>query len=531
MGSPTSNPRVNIQLLPAALVDAFEDRRDLIVGQRGPNGTAVSGALVTDVHLKTDAEIRGLFGAGELYWRIWSWRSAVNVANGGVIPKLDVISAAKSGTGAEATAEIAFTGPATADGTLTIAVVDERKFSFDIAVASGDTATQIGDKVDAAVAALSFPPFTSANTTGTVEFEAVDAGTIGNTYGIKVTGAVSGVGYTVTGWASGANDPVLTAILDGIEGRRYTGVSWPEFWASGLSIPVDELDARFNASNAIMDGVVFHGRSATAANAKSAVASLNSQSLVVMGNNKLNATANKGPAILQPADWVAAYFMGIRDKRLSTGAQIADLIVATNAPRDATGGAALASLPYFNSPLRQTPVTGTQNIYTAAEQLELEDDGFTSFGVNVAGNAMIMGPVVTTWTTDAAGNPNDSFHYLNYVDTGSVCREIIFRTLKATFAQSRLTEGDLLPGRAIENAASIKSKLIAIYKVLADVALVQAGDDAVTFFAENTSVEVSLATRTVTINGVLPIVTQLGTINYNLALAFTTTQTGTQITL
>jgi len=223
--------------------------------------------------------------------------------------------------------------------------------------------------------------------------------------------------------------------------------------------------------------------------------------------------------------------MGIRDKRLSTGAQIADLIVATNAPRDATGGAALASLPYFNSPLRQTPVTGTQNIYTAAEQLELEDDGFTSFGVNVAGNAMIMGPVVTTWTTDAAGNPNDSFHYLNYVDTGSVCREIIFRTLKATFAQSRLTEGDLLPGRAIENAASIKSKLIAIYKVLADVALVQAGDEAVTFFAENTSVEVSLATRTVTINGVLPIVTQLGTINYNLALAFTTTQTGTQITL
>jgi hypothetical protein len=296
-------------------------------------------------------------------------------------------------------------------------------------------------------------------------------------------------------------------------------------------VPVDEFDARFNASNNILDGIVFHGRSATAANAASAVASLNSQSLVVMGNNKLNATLHKGPAILQPADWVAAYFMGVRDKRLSTGAQIADLITATNSPRDATGGPALASLPYFNTPLRQTPVTGTANIYSGTELIEFEDDGFPSFGVYTAVHAMIMGPVVTTWTTDAAGNPNDSFHYLNYVDTGSVCREIIFRTLKATFAQSRLTEGDLLPGRAIENAASIKSKLVAIYKVLADAALVQAGEAAVSFFSENTSVEVSLATRTVTINGVLPIVTQLGTLNYNLALAFTTTQTGTQITV
>ena len=531
MGSPTSNPRVNIQLLPAALVDAFEDRRDLIVGQIQGSGTATSGALVTDVHLKTDAEILGLFGAGELYGRIWSWRSAVNVANGGVIPKLDVIGVAKSGTGVAAAASVAFTGTATSAGTITIAVVDERKFSMDIAVASGDTASDIGEKVDTAVTYLSFAPFTSSNTTGTVAITANDPGTVGNSYGIKASGAVAGISYTVTGFTGGANDPTLTAILDGIEGRRYAGLSWPEFWAGDLIIATDEMDARFNASNAIMDGVVFHGRSSTAANAASAVASLNSQSLVIMGNNKLAATLHKGPAVLQPADWVAAYFMGARDKRLSTGAQIADLITATNAPRDATGGPALASLPYFNTPLRQTPVTGTQNIYSAAEQLELEDNGFTSFGVNPAGNAMIMGPVVTTWTTDAAGNANNSFHYLNYVDTGSVCREIIFRTLKATFAQSRLTEGDLLPGRAIENAASIKSKLVAIYKVLADAALVQAGDVAVSYFAENTTVEVSLATRTVTINGVLPIVTQLGTINYNLALAFTTTQTGTQITV
>ena len=234
---------------------------------------------------------------------------------------------------------------------------------------------------------------------------------------------------------------------------------------------------------------------------------------------------------MQPADWVASYFMGVRDKRLSTGAQIASNIVATNAPRDATGGPGLASLPYFNTPMRRMPVTPATYLYSGTEQIELEDAGFTSFGVNRAGNFMIMGPAVTTWTTDEAGNPNDSFHYLNYVDTASVCREIFFNVFKSTFAQSRLTEGDLQPGRAIENAASIKSKLLNIYKVLADASLVQAGSDAEAFFTDNTTVEVSLANRLVTINGVLPIVTQLGTINYNLALAFTTTQTGTLITV
>jgi len=531
MGSPTSNPRVNIQLLPAPLVDAFEDRRNLIVGQTGTSGTAVSGALNIDVHLLSDAAIRGLFGAGELYWRIKSWLAAVNVEQGGVVPKLDVISVTKDGSAVAAAGAVAFTGPATADGTLTFSIVDERKFTFTIAVENADTATDIGDKFDAAVAALTYAPFTSANTTGTVAITATDLGTIGNYYGIKTSGAVAGVGVALTAFTSGATDPTLTSILDAIEGRRYTGINWPEFWAASLSIVTTELDARFNASNAILDGVAFHGRSLTYANAISAVSALNSQSLVIGGNNKLTATLNKGPAVLQPADWVMAYFMGVRDKRLSTGAQIASLIVATNAPRDATGGPALASLPYFNTPLPQTPVTSAADVYSSAEQIGLEDAGFTSFGVNSAGNSMIMAPVVTTWTTDAAGNANDSFHYLNYVDTGSVCREIIFRVMKSTFAQSRLTEGDLIPGRAIENAASIRTKLIAIYKVLADLSLVQAGSDAIKFFSDNTSIEVSLATRSASINGVLPIVTQLGTINYNLALAFTTTQTGTQITV
>jgi len=528
-GSPTSNPRVNIQLLPAALVDAFEDRRCIIFGQTGPGGAAVSEALNIDMHLATDAVLQTLFGTADLYQKILAWRSGAQVSDGGILPTLDVIAIDESGTGVAADSTVQFTGTATADGTYIVSFVDEKKFPVTVAVSSGDANTVIAAALDAALTALTDPPFTNAVVTDTVTVTAKDKGTIGNDFGVRVTGVVAGVTVAVTAFTSGANDPVLTSILDAIDGRRYTGVGWPESWVR--TVIVTEMDSRFNVANDILDGMIFQGSTDTFANNTSLVAPLNSQSLVIMGNNINAATLDKGPAILIPADWVASFFMAIRAKRLTTGALIADLIVAQNAPNDAIGGPGLASMPYFNTPLTDTPVTSSLNLYNSTEQIELENDGFTSFGVNTVGNAMLMGPVVTTFITDSAGNPNDSFHFLNFVDTGSVCREIFFRTLKAVFSQHRLTEGNIVEGRAMTNELGIKGELLNIYRVLADQALTQAGPDAEAFFNANTTVTVSLATRTVTINGPLPIVTQLGTINYNLSLAFTVGQTGTQITL
>jgi hypothetical protein len=81
------------------------------------------------------------------------------------------------------------------------------------------------------------------------------------------------------------------------------------------------------------------------------------------------------------------------------------------------------------------------------------------------------------------------------------------------------------------NAESIKAELLRIYRVLSGLALTQAGREASSFFAQNTTVTVSLADRTATIVGPLPIVTQLGNINYALSLSFTVGSTSTEITV
>jgi len=524
----TSNPQVNIPLLPAALVDAFADRRDLIVGQTGSAGTAVDGALNVDVHTLTSAQIKVLFGDDSfLTTQILAWLSS----NEAYSP-LDVIAKDADGGATAATGVVTFGGgPATSDGTYFVSFVDEEAYQVEVAVTSGDTVTDIGDALVTAIGTLTDPVFSVANVAGAVTATATDAGTIGNGYGIKVEGTVPGVTVALTAWSGGATDPTLTGVLDPIAGIRYTGILWPEAWSANLSLPVDELDSRFNASNAILDGVCFTGLTDTYANILTAIGSQNSQSLVYMGSPLLDETYHKGPAILRPADWVAAEFEGIRSRRLTTDAPIGSLIVTTSGGLDAFGGPSLASLPYFNTPLADTPVTGATYLFSNTEQATLEDEGYTVYGVNSAQNYMIMGPVVTTWTTDLAGNPNDSFHYLNYVDTGSACREIFYTVLKSTFAQSRLTEGDLIPGRSMANAESIKAELIRIYRVLSDLALTQAGRQAESYFTQNTTVTVSLADRKATITGPLPIVTQLGTINYSLQLSFTITGTGATITV
>ena len=74
------------------------------------------------------------------------------------------------------------------------------------------------------------------------------------------------------------------------------------------------------------------------------------------------------------------------------------------------------------------------------------------------------------------------------------------------------------------NAQSIKTELLRIYRSLAELALVQSGREAESLFSANTLVTITLANRTVTISGPLPIVTQLGVVNYALQLEFTVGQ-------
>lgn len=504
--STTSNPKVTIQLLAAQLAQTVKGRTDLIAGSVPSGATAVDGQLYTDVAKKTKSELDSLFGVNsDIRNRIYQFI----LSNGGY-SQLDVKTVAEGGAGTVAVGTITLgtgVGTATEDGIYYIKVVDDRQFSVKVTVKIGDTDDAIATKIATALSATLYPTMPVVVAVDGVDdfkvnFTSVDKGSIGNNYKLTLEGTVAGVGTpVVVEPTGGSNDPVVTTFFDNLQSSRFTGINWPTAWSDQVTIVKDFLDARFNTSNAILDGVAFIGLLGDYATVKAVVDSHNSQSLCYGGAKE---------DVFQPADWTMANFQGIRSRRLTTKAPLGEYITTTAGTLDVIGSPALASLPYFNSPLYRLNVVDPNLLYSNQEQEELEEAGFSVYGTNDAQNGMITGSMVTTYTTDIAGNPNESFHYLNYVDTASICREYFYNNLKARFSQSRLTNGTLVPNRSIENESSIRAEFGKIYKQLSLLALTVAGSEAEKFFGENLDLVLDIAGRSVTASLKIPIVTQFG---------------------
>ncbi len=515
MSSIVSQPSASISIFPAKGTISNEPQRVLFVGQKLPAGTATAGALTQNIG--NNGEEDALFVKTSMLAQMVRQAKTLNQ-----VTQMDAIALDDNGAGVAATGTIVFTGPATATGTLTISIGSGANYALDIAIASGDSATTIGDKLDTAVAALTNAPFTSANVTGTVTVTTVHKGEIGNNFGYKVEGSVAGVGVTLTTPVNGATNPVLINIFDVIDGERYQTIIWPETY--DLTELTTELDGRFDTTNDLLDGVGITTQSDTFTNLETAGDAENSKSLVILGNAKLTDTAHKGGSLLEFSDIISSQLGALRALRLTPDAAINQFVIATNGARDAFGGTAIASLPYFNTPFPGLDLIDIGKGFTAIEIEGLKTAGVSHLGNNRTRTSIIADEIVTTRKTDTAGNPETTFKFLNAVDTAVAIREFFFNNLKARYAQSRLTTGDLVANRNMAHQASIEAFIDGLYLTLSgeDFVLTQAGEDARLFFRNNRSVTLDLSLGKVTIIITTPIVTQLREIIATIQIAFST---------
>lgn len=507
-------PKTTVNIVGASIAVANTDQRVLFVGQKTASGSTPSGALVENILNNTED---ALFGEDSMLAAMVRTAREQNP-----VTRFDAIALDDAGAATAAGGEIEFTGTATAAGTITVKVGSATDYVYQIAVAETDTADDIGAALEAAITATTKAPVTAANTTGAVALTAANAGTLGNTIGLAVTGAVAGITVGVTAMSGGATDPTFTGVFDVIGDNRYQGIVWPYF--ADTSEVRDLLDGRFNVDNKVLDGVAFTSSVDTLANHLSRLGALNSQCLVDFCDKLTSETHFTGPAQLELPYIKASQFAAIRALRLTDGATIGQYVLSANGPLDAFGGPALASKPYFNTPFPDLPLTETGRGWTDQEIEQLFDAGGSVIGNNVAGNTVIAGEVVTTYKTDSAGNPDISFKFLNYVDTASNAREYFYNNLRARFAQSRLTEGDVRAGRDQVNALVIRAFCEKLYQDLSstDFVLLEDGEDALTFFKQNLSVTIDKANGRATILMVAPLVTQLREILATLKIAFST---------
>lgn len=511
-------PNVTVSIVNASTTVENDDQRILFVAQKTSAGSATSGALVENIG--NDDEEDALFGQDSM---IAIMIRANKVRNQEV--QVDAISLSDNGSAVAATGTITIVGTATAAGTLNVIVGSERNHNFDVAVASTNTPTIIAAAIVSAVNADLDVPVTAANVAGVVTFTAVNGGTFGNSIAIQTSGSIAGVtGMAVSGMSSGATDPTLTSVLDVIGDQRYQAIVWG--YPSDTSELRTVLDARFNVTGQVLDGVGFTGLADTVSNLTTLGDALNSESLVIFGDQQETETNYSGPSIIEMPLVIASQFAGFRALRLDTdGFSISDLVITSNGPLDAFGGPALASKPYFNTPFDELVVMDTTRGFDNADIENLVDSGISVLGNNKANNTVIAGEIVTTYKTDTAGNPDVTFTFLNFVDTASQAREYFANNLESRFSQSRLTTGDIIKGRDVANELVIRSFLKRLFQDLSgvDFVLLEAGEDALIFFNTNLVITIDTSDGSATIQMTVPIVSQLREITATMKIAFSTT--------
>lgn len=514
------NPKVTLNMISRDQIVGLEQHRNLIVGQKTATGAATVGLRV-DLP-RTEAELGALFGLDSHLFMMARAYRAVNPYT-----RLDAIVLADNGT-TKGTSKVVSSGVATEAKTIYFDIVSSTFNSYKIDVVVGETPATFTAKLMAMTALDLKKPFTNAKSTTTVTddtltFTAANAGTLSNAWLIRFHDAygnqvsVAGLSLTLTAWAGGATDPVLTTALDPIENIRYQGVVWPQSYATAVIKSL--LNARFNLDNDIKDGVAFQWAHDTYANVKAAALAMNSPSHVLLTNESYSTTYWKGGHLPEAPDVLAARFVATRGRRFEDNISISDLVV-TNEALDQFGGKHTASLPYFNTPLVNVGVPDQGAGYIYAEQLDLEASGVSVIGANVQNNAVITGVIVTTFLNDAAGNPDNTWHWLEWRDTHSVIREFFVNNLRDDFAQHRLTSGSTVAGYAIADEGLIRAACGSYYDLLADIALTVKGRENRKYFDEHLVVTVKPDQRKVEISADVPIVSQLGNITGSIKFSF-----------
>lgn len=514
MGSIVGQPNTTVNIVNASVAVENTSQKVLFIGQKTASGSAASGALVENI-LNDNSE-NTLFGLRSMLAQmIRAGKKENKVTQFDAIPLDD-------GAGTPATGTIVIVGTATADGSLIVTIGSEKNHKYTIAVTSADTPTVIGDAIAAAITADTKVPVTAANVTGTITMTAANDGTLGNDIGISISGTVTSVTHSVTVMTAGATDPTLTSIFDAIGEKRYQTIIWP--YSADTAELRTLLDARFNVDNKIQDGIGITASQDSLSNHTTLIDALNSQNLTYICDKLEAETSYKAAAQFELSPVKSSIFGAIRALRLTDGASISQYVITTNGPLDAFGGPALASKPYFNTSLPNLPLIQTGRGWTDTEIGTLFTSGGSVLGQNPAGSAAIVGEIVTTYKTDSAGNADISFKFMNYVDTASQCREYFSNNLRTRFAQSRLTNGDVIKGRDMANDLTISSFCEKLYLDLSgpDFVLLQTGETAVKFFKDNLTVVLDLANGKATITMTVPLVTQLREIAATMKIAFST---------
>lgn len=215
-----------------------QQNRTLIIGQKLSGGSAAANV---PVFCSSGDQAKQLCGVGSMLERmVTKYRENDTFGEVWILPLADNVA------GTQAEGEIAVTGPATGAGTLNLYIAGQR---VQVAVASGDSATEIGDAIEAAVNANTSLPVTADNAAGTVTLTARHKGLVGNditiieNYLSSLGGETrpAGVGIAITAMSGGTTAPDMATALANLADESFDYIIHPYTDTTSLNALQDYL--------------------------------------------------------------------------------------------------------------------------------------------------------------------------------------------------------------------------------------------------------------------------------------------------
>jgi phage tail sheath gpL-like len=432
-------------------------QRTLLLGQMIAAGNAAAGSPTLVAGLG-DAITQ--FGAGShLAVAFERYRALDTFGEVWALPMADV------GGSVKATGTIAFTGTATAAGVIPLYVNGTR---ISVPVASGDTATVVGASAAAAVNAYSSPAgnplsVTAAAATGTVTLTARNGGTLANSNTIMLsylgtsggegtfgTTTVPGITAVITGFASGATDPVLATSLANLPSQSFDFIYCPYNDTTSLNAMRDFLSdasGRWNWANELF-GHAFTAKGGSLSTRATWSTARNDQHMTAIGAN-----GSPSPDWAWSVDLTAAHAVAIRaDPSLPVGGL--------------GGGMALRVL---------APLPLNQDVFSAEQTLL--SDGMSTYVVANDGLVRVHRSI-TTYQLNPGGAPDNSYLDTNVPFQLMAYIRAVRTMLLSRFNQVKLViDGSRIPvGQAMVTSQTILFSVIGLYRNQCDDGLVQDPD-------------------------------------------------------
>lgn len=427
---------------PSQANTATQNQRALIVGQITASGTATAN---TPVMAYSQGQVNTLCGNNSMLALMYAaYRAQDPYGECWIGPLAD----ASGGTAATET--IAFTGTATAAGTLALYVMG---IPVPVAVSSGDTATVVGGNVATAINAATGICATAAAATGTVTTTAAHKGLALNDIDLRVNyrgaqnGEVTppGITFTITGAVNGATNPTLTTLLANLGTQTFDFIAFPYTDTTSLTAIEAFLNDQAGRWSAIqmLYGHAFTAFRGTVSARGTFGNTRNSQHVTCLGFYD-----SPTPAWLEAADWTGAHSVRLRVN-----------------PAQGVSGQALGLLP---PPVASQDNPGNRNVMLY--------DGISTFNVDPAGVCRIDRSI-TMYQTNASGQIDNSYLNTNLLFQAMYASRYIQSQLSTQFIASGkilVANGTPIPmGAPATTPNLIFQAVVGMYSYLSSIFIVQ----------------------------------------------------------